>query len=60
MSANVEVAKLVPYVALGSPPDVVSVSKLVVYLLLQPGSDAPEEADTTRQSFVYAQIVGGS
>lgn len=57
MTDRVEVSKLHPTIALGSPADVLTVSKLTVYFLLEP--DPGDPGDTTNQGHVYVQIVEG-
>jgi hypothetical protein len=55
MADQVEVTKLNQLVAIGPLTDNIAVSKLVMYVLLEPG-DGGEEV-STRQGHVHAQIV---
>lgn len=52
--SQIEVTKLVPYVITGSNDDEIAVSKVVAYLILEPGTI--EAGDTTRQSHINAFV----
>lgn len=54
--SQIEAPKVVSYVLTGSDANEISVSKVVMYLLLEPGDI--EAGDTaTRQSHVHAQRI---
>lgn len=55
MADQIEATKLVKYVLIGPENDELSVSKVVMYLLLEPGEIVA--GDTTRQGHVHAQVI---
>lgn len=55
MADRIESSKLTQFVALGQPAEVISIPKLVMYVLLTPGSDGSVAAT---QAHVYAQKIG--
>ena len=55
MADQVETTKVVKYVLTGPNSDDASVSKVVMYLLLEPGDIVA--GDTTSQGHVHAQIL---
>jgi hypothetical protein len=54
--SQIEVPKLVMYPLLGAQPDEAVVSKLLMYVLLRPGSDAGEDL-SNKQGHVHTQII---
>ena len=57
MADQVEVPKLTQEVATGPEPTHATVSKLVMFLLLQPGDGGGGEVNTNRQGHIFTQIV---
>ena len=55
--SRIQVSKLNEFVVLGSPADTVTVSKLNVYFILEPGDDGSVVA-AAKQGFCYGQRIG--
>lgn len=53
--SQIEATKVVKYVVVGADDDEISVSKCIMYLLLEPGDTEP--GTTTRQGHVHAQKI---
>lgn len=54
MADRIDVSKLTEFVALGAPANTVAVSKLVMFVILEPGDDGGAVSGA-RVSHVYAQ-----
>jgi hypothetical protein len=57
MAAQIEVPKVVQYVATGSDSNEASASKVVAYLILVPGEIEAGEDTSNRQGHVHTQII---
>lgn len=53
--SQIETTKVVKYVVIGANDDEIAVSKVVAYLILEPGEI--EAGDTSRQGHVHAQVI---
>lgn len=53
---TVDVSKLVSYVAVGQEADGVVVSKLLAYIVIEPGSEVLPTPPPPQNAFSYAQI----
>lgn len=55
MADRVSVPKVVAYSLLGAPEDSAVVTKLVAYVVLEPGDEGPDTSN--RQGHVHTQIL---
>jgi hypothetical protein len=59
MADQIEVSKVTSFAAVGPPAGHISASKVVMFVVLEPGDDGSGGADiSTRQGFCYGQRVG--
>lgn len=55
--SQVQVPKVVPYVAIGPNSDEVSASKVLAYFLVVPGESEGGEDTSGRQGHIHTQIL---
>ena len=55
--SRVEISKLNEFIALGPPAGTVAVSKLNIYIILEPGDDG-SVVPAAKQGFCYGQRIG--
>jgi hypothetical protein len=55
MANQIEVPKLTQEIALGAPAGNISVTKLVMYVLLEPGDSGTDSSN--RQGHTHAQLI---
>jgi hypothetical protein len=53
--SQIETTKVVPFVVIGANADEIAASKVIMYLVLEPGEQAA--GDTTRQGHIHAQVI---